>query len=80
MTTPIDLNRERAKREEPDANCVRKDDFGRPLYLFALEYSFDGKRWAAEIWAYSMEEADARVQAMRQSLELCGQTFAVIPA
>lgn len=80
MTDIVDLNRERAKREEPDADCVRKDDFGRPLYLYALEYKFDGHRWAAEIWAYSMEEAEARVQAMRQSLELSGQTFAVIPA
>lgn len=80
MTGIVDLNRERAKREEPDADCVRKDDFGQPLYLYALEYSFDDKRWAAEIWAYSMEEAQARVDGMRQPLVLCGQTFAVVPA
>jgi hypothetical protein len=79
MTSIIDLTAERNKREAPDADCVRTDDFGRPLYLFALEYKFDDRRWEAEIWAHSWDDAEARVAAMRQSLEVSGKTFAVIP-
>lgn len=79
MTDIVDLSLERAKREEPDDNCVMKDDFGRPLYRFALEYSYDNSRWAAEVWAYSFEDAAARVEGMKSSLEVVGQIFAEVP-
>lgn len=58
---------------------TRHDDKG-TLYLYALQYEMDGKTWALEVWAYSMEDAQNRVDAMRQSLVLLGQTHAVIPA
>jgi len=76
----IDLNAERNKRAEPDPEFVRHDDYGRPLYHFGLQYEMDGKRWAAEIWAYDFADAEARVTAMRESLTLLGQTFEMIPA
>lgn len=75
----IDLNWERAKREEPDANCVKKDQFGRDMFLFALEYEFDGSRWCAEVWAYDWADAEARVAGMKDSLVVVGQTYGVIP-
>lgn len=75
----IDLNTERNRREQPDAGCMKADDFGQPMYLFALQYQFDGKTWAAEIWAYSWDDAEARVAAMRESLAIVGQTYSVIP-
>lgn len=76
----IDLNERRNAKERPNADCVMVDDDGAPLYRYALEYSVEHSRWSAEIWAYSMEDAQNRVDAMRQSLVLLGQTHAIIPA
>lgn len=75
----IDLNDHRPK-DTPDADCVMVDDDGVTMYRYALEYSMGRSRWSAEIWAYSMEDAQNRVDAMRQSLVLLGQTHAIIPA
>lgn len=69
----IDLTAERARREKPDAEFTRRDDFGRPMGLFALDYQFGGKDWTTELWAYSAEDAAARVEAMRHSLTVAGQ-------
>ena len=80
MTDIIDLNAKRNEREQPDAEHMRRDDFGRPLYEYALHYRFAEGRWGATIWAYSMEDAAARVAAMRESLELDGQIFTSLPA
>lgn len=80
MTDIIDLNVQRNARDCPDAEFVQKDDYGRELYLFTLDYSMAGKSWAAEIWAYSFEDAEARVAAMRDSLSVAGQIYSVIPA
>ena len=75
----IDLGAERNKREQPDPQFVRKDEYGRPLYCFLLSYDFDGGRWSTEVWAYSAEEAAARVEAMRKSLKYDGQLYERIP-
>jgi hypothetical protein len=80
MSVTIDLSAERAKREAPDADCLRKDDYGRDLLLFALEYNMAGATWALEVWAYSWEDAENRVAAMRESLVISGQIQAIIPA
>jgi hypothetical protein len=77
---PIDLAAERNKREAPDPEFVRKDDFGRMLYTFLLSYEMDGARWTNEVWAYSFEDAEARVAAMRANLKVDGQAFSVVPA
>lgn len=69
------MTAERNKRAAPDAEHVRRDDFGRPLYRYLLTYSMDGSEWGADVWAYTMEDAEARVQAMRTSLKLEGQVF-----
>jgi hypothetical protein len=80
MSDIIDLNAERSKRDQPDPEFVRKDDFGRPLYTFLLSYEMAGSQWCAEIWAYSFEDAEARVQAMRESLKVDGQAYSTVPA
>lgn len=80
MSEPIDLNAERNRRAQPDPEFVRHDDYGRPMYHFGTAYSFEGRMFGAEIWAYSREDAEARVKAMRESLMLLGQTFSMIPA
>lgn len=80
MTEPIDLAAERDKREQPDPQFVRQDDYGRKLFLFLLSYEMGGSRWCAEVWAYDFDDAATRVAAMRGSLTLDGQAFETVPA
>jgi hypothetical protein len=74
----IDLNQARAAREQPDIEHVQQDQFGRPMYRFALTYEMGGKTWAADVWAYSFGDAERRVAAMRVSLSVAGQVHAEI--
>lgn len=74
----VDLNQARAARERPDAEHVRQDQFGRPMYRFALTYEMDGSTWGADLWAYSFEDAERRVAAMRDTLGVAGQVHAEI--
>lgn len=67
-------------QDKPDAEFVSKDDYGREMFCFALSYQFDGGTWGAEVWAYSMEDAQHRVDAMRENLTLLGQLFGSVPA
>jgi len=80
MSDIIDLNERRNAAEKPDAEHVRHDEYGRPLYEFLLDYEFDGGHYSATIWAYDQEEAQRKVPAMRASLEYKGQLFTIIPA
>lgn len=80
MSDPISLDAARSARDQPDPEYVRRDDFGRPMFCFILEYEMDGGTWAAELWAYSMVDAKARVDAMKESLVLRGQLFGRSPA
>jgi hypothetical protein len=61
--TAIDPDRARAAREHPDAEHIRQDHDGRPMYRFALSDQMDGKEWGAEVWAYDFADAEARVGA-----------------
>ena len=76
----IDLNAERNKREQPDPEFVRKDGFGRPLYLFLLNYQMDGASYTADIWAYDMADAQRRVDAISTTVAVLGQAFGKEPA
>ncbi len=80
MSDIIDLNEKRNEREQPDAEFVRKDDFGRKMFCFALDYEFDGSHWSSEVWAYSEADAQARVEAMRESMRYMGQIHTIVPA
>ena len=80
MTDPIDLQRFKNERDI-DPEFIMTDDFGRRLYMHALSYEFNGSTWGGvTVWAYSMEDAQSRVDAMRESLTLLGQIGAIIPA
>jgi hypothetical protein len=79
MSDAIDLSAERNKRTGPDAEHVRKDDFGRPMYRYLLSYEMDGETWAGDVWAYSMDDAAKRVDAMRASVKLDGQAMRCEP-
>jgi hypothetical protein len=76
----VDLNAERNKREGPDGEFVRQDDFGRSLYAFLLSYEMDNSSWSTQVWAYSFEDAEARVAAMRDTLAVRGQLYDAVPA
>jgi len=76
----IDLQSRLNSKEGPDADCIRRDDFGREMFLFGLEYRMDGSLWSLTVLAYSREDAEARVAAMRESLAVVGQVYAMIPA
>lgn len=78
MTSIISLTAERTKRDAPDADCIRSDSTGNQMQIYALEYRFNDRRCEAEIWAYSMQDAQSRVAAVRDSLTLIGQTVAVV--
>lgn len=69
----IDLGAARTKREKPDEHHVRRDDYGRPMYRFALSYEMDSRDWCTEVWAYSFEDAENRVAAMSRTLTVQGQ-------
>lgn len=70
MGEVIDLN-------PVDDDCVLIDDEGRKNYLFTCSYK-DKKlktRFALQIWAYNMKDAERRVRAIKRSLRLDGQVY-----
>lgn len=74
----LDFSAEKGKREAPDAEFRKTDDFGRPMFSYLLGYEFDGGHWSTTIWAYSAEDAAKRVAAMRETLTCDGQIFTMI--
>jgi hypothetical protein len=80
MVDIIDLNEKRNEREQPDAEFVRKDDFGRPLYTFGVEYHMDGSTWSFHLWAYDFADAERRAAAIRETGKVFGQIMASVPA
>lgn len=82
MPDLIDLAAERNKRDAPDPQFVRTDDFGRPMYAYSVRYAtMDGKQWGGvTIWAYDFAEALRRMEAIRASGKVDGQLMAEVPA
>ena len=76
----ISLTDRRNAMAQPAPEFVRKDEYGRPLYCFLLDYQMDGSSYSTEVWAYDEAEAQKRVQAMRESLAYAGQLFECVPA
>ena len=76
----LETSAERAKRNAPDADCVKTDIEGRQMGIFALDYVMDGRTWSVDLWAYSFEDAENRAVAMRETAVIGGQIKAIIPA
>lgn len=76
---PIDLAAARMRRDGPDADCIRTDEYGRPLYLFTASYMRGNSEFALEFWCY--DEADAReaVEAMNTGITFYGQLMGRVP-
>lgn len=80
MSDPIDFNEFRMSKDI-DAEHIRDDGYGRKLYEFLLGYEFEGKSYGGvTVWAYSHEDAEQRVAAMRETLVLYGQLGGIVPA
>ncbi|MCB1470899.1 MAG: hypothetical protein KDK08_27910 [Rhizobiaceae bacterium] len=75
MTPIINLGAERARRDGPDAEFVRKDEFGRTLYCFITTYQDGEACFSLDLWAYDFADAERRVCNIKASLELAGQVF-----
>lgn len=79
MSEVIDLNQKRNERDRPAPEFIMHDDFGREMQTYLLSYQINGKTWGGvQVWAYSQEDAEARVAAMRESITCLGQCFEVI--
>lgn len=71
MTDPIDLTTERNKREvDAEFQCV--DSGGGVSFTFFYQYSFEDKTFAVSFMARNQEEAEQRIQAMKQTAEYEG--------
>lgn len=46
---------------------------------FCLEYTHEGKKWALNFFAESFEDADKKVQSIKDSLTLLGRLEETIP-
>lgn len=79
MTDIVDFSAILIARDRPDPDLVCYDAFGREMRTYVLEYEMDGRRWGLSVAAYSMEDAESRVAAMRNSLVLCGELYRVLP-
>lgn len=83
MSGVVDLSAERDRREGPDPGLVRQGEDG-PLYLFTADFRRtddrrpEGRRPSIRFWARDFEEAQAIIDAMRESLELAGQVHAEV--
>ena len=75
----VDLNKVRTEREQPDEDCMRRDEYGRPVYCFLGDYEMDGDQYSVDIWAYDLAEAERRAAAMG-NVTIAGQLFSAIPA
>lgn len=80
MSDIIDLAAERNKRTAPAPEFLKQDDEGRDMQLYTVAYEMDGERWGFDVWAYSFDDAEKRVRAIRQSAELSGQVYERGPA
>jgi hypothetical protein len=76
----VDLTAERNKREQPDAEFMRKDEYGRHVYCFGVQYDHAGSQYSFHLWAYDWADAEAKVASMRSSATVFGKMFSVVPA
>lgn len=75
----IDLTKERGKREAPDADFVRCDQFGRPVFSFLLDYELDGNTFSVTVWAADFDDAERHAKALTAGATVAGQIHQEIP-
>lgn len=80
MADIISLASYRPDPNAPDADCIVKDGQGRDMFSFALSFQHEGAEWALNIWAYDLQDAEARVNSIRSNLTVLGQAVSMVPA
>jgi hypothetical protein len=78
MAELIDIERARAAQNAPDADCLSTDPEGHPVFLFAVGYRHNGRRYSVDIWARSEQDAIDHVASMRRTLWLEGKVISVV--
>lgn len=76
--TPIDINAERNKRTMPDPSLCKKDDFGRVLLPFTCSYQMPDGEYALILMAYTYEDAEAKMKALRESGRVEGMLMGTV--
>ena len=71
--TIVDLQQVKEQREAPDPDCLLRDHLGRPMGLFGFEYEVDGRKWSFRLKAYSHEDAEKHIEAIREGVTFLGQ-------
>jgi hypothetical protein len=61
-------------RDTPDAEHVEPDQWGRPMLRFIAEYVHAERPWSLDIWAFSMQDAEARAEAIG-NVTILGQVY-----
>lgn len=49
------------------------DSDGKPMRLFAYQYRHADRTWSVSLWAYTWEDAEARIASIATGLTLEGQ-------
>lgn len=71
--TIVDLQQVKDQREGPDADCLLRDQWGRPMGIFGVAYKVGDRLFSFKIEAYSEEDAERHIDAIRQGVEFLGQ-------
>jgi hypothetical protein len=80
MSEVIDLSSERNRRNTPNPEHVRHDEYGSPLYEFLFDYEMGGGFYSFSLFAYDWEDAERRAAAISAGVTVAGQLHAVDPA
>ena len=75
MSDVTDINQYRTAKAQPDPEFVSRDDYGRALYTFLVDYDFGEKTFSFELIAYDEEDARAKIAAIRGSARYEGKLF-----
>ncbi len=59
----------------PNAGFIDFDDENRPMFLYSVDYKLDGSRFGVDLWAYSVDDAQKRIAAIKRSAEYSGQIY-----
>jgi hypothetical protein len=85
VTDIFDISKIRQQRQAeadgvPDPDCVRHDEYGRPLYCYIIEYHHQGATYSLDLWCYSEAEAIDHMLSIAAGASYVGQKLGIIPA
>ncbi len=61
---------------KPDPDCIGENGKGETIYPFQVTYTIDADRqFTFDVWGTSFEDADRKLQELKESAEVTGQIF-----